>query len=551
MKIANCILMLFAFMLLNGARDQEVEGAWVSGMMTAFKIVNQIVKLLEKLEVIPNNEVKDQLECINEICSKLDEIQYTLDASTEKIIDAIYSLKNFISMEIEMNDVRNWMNNVELQYQRMELMAQNHDEYENSTLRAFAEWNAYPGQDSISSKLFNIFFTYFGYQKILTDERLSRIPLVDKIAQEFKYEETHNLCPMISAQQHFYMDYLRMTVVEIRGYLVAKYSFTILREQGLGEYKAEEADAISEHDKRTYHMTEKLRVVISEAGREIRQCDPEEHVLGESYDQLTRVVQGYIVNEVNINHVFTCSDDCKYHVNREVYGCYNKDWYCPQDKGTGKILRCEFDTNKDHVTICPSSNPARRYEYFETNRSKKKNRNFYGQQESCPNNEILVKSWLRGVYQCSYCFCLMDEKSELSDRYFNLREVVSDVDENMVVTGVRFIKENRVFYLQIQQGFLGPMGLIDDSTLEWKELETYELSEDNDGEDYFTVDSDNQSINLDDIETEDPEYLVTGVKFIVLNGHLSLQVQVTKYNFEDGALYESESEWISSTEPHE
>uniref|UniRef100_T1H5L1 Uncharacterized protein n=1 Tax=Megaselia scalaris TaxID=36166 RepID=T1H5L1_MEGSC len=98
--------------------------------------------------------------------------------------------------------------------------------------------------------------------------------------------------------------------------------------------------------------------------------------LGVNYDQLTRVVQGYIVNEVNINEVYTCTDDCKYHVDREVYGCYKKDSYCPQDRGTGRIIRCEFDTNKDHVTLCPSDNPARRYEYFETNRGKKHN-NFY------------------------------------------------------------------------------------------------------------------------------------------------------------------------------
>lgn len=553
-KIANCILVLFACLFISSSCEKDpapVQREWVTGVISGLKIVNEIVDLLIKLEVIPNNDVNNIMECINAIDDKIDKLQDQLSESTEKIIDAVYSLKNFISLEMEMNDVRNWKNQVGMQYQRMELMARRYDEYENSTLISFAEWNTAPGPDSISSKLYNIFFTYFGYRKMYDNEKMSRVPLVDKIAQEFKYEETHNLCPSISAQQHFFRDYLEMTLLELRGHLVNKFSWTTLRDMGYGEFSAEEADSNLEHHKRHGYMTDKLRVVVAEAGRELRRCDPDTHELGETFDQLTRVVQGYIVNEVNINDVFTCTDDCKYHVNREVYGCYKSDKYCPQDKGTGKIIRCEADTNKDYINICPSSNPARRYEYFETNRGKKKYNNFYGENESCPNNEILIKSWTRGFYECSYCFCLMDEKSELSDRFFNLREVLSDFGKNMVVTGVRFIKVNRVFYLQIQQGFMGPIGLIDESTLEWKDVESYDISDENDGKDYFTVDSDNQSVILEVVETEDPIYTVTGVKMSVLGGSLGLEVKVSEFDFETGHLIPSHSEWISSKGAHE
>ncbi|XP_062130809.1 uncharacterized protein LOC133841967 [Drosophila sulfurigaster albostrigata] len=55
-------------------------------------------------------------------------------------------------------------------------------------------------------------------------------------------------------------------------------------------------------------------------------------------------------------------------------------------------------------------------------------------------------------------------------RYFNLRETLSDVKVNKVVTGVRFVKSNRVFHLQIQQGQLLPRGFIKASTVEWKPL---------------------------------------------------------------------------------
>ena len=197
--------------------------------------------------------------------------------------------------------------------------------------------------------------------------------------------------------------------------------------------------------------------------------------------------------------------------------------------------------------------PAKRYDYFETNRGYKKNNNFYGERTSCPNGEILIKSWLRGFYNCGYCFCLMDEKSENSDRFFSLQEVVSDVEDNKVVTGVRFVKEERVFYMQIQQATLLDVGLVDVDSLEWKEVDHVDLLDDVDGEDFFTVDSDHQSMNLDNVESEDPTYIVTGVKFGIQNGNLKLEVRITKYDFESGELISpaDTSKWISVSGAHE
>ena len=48
-----------------------------------------------------------------------------------------------------------------------------------------------------------------------------------------------------------------------------------------------------------------------------------------------------------------------------------------------------------------------------------------------------VEKWRTWFVHCSYCFCYCDDKTN-SNRYFSLKPAVSDVDKNMIVTGVRW-----------------------------------------------------------------------------------------------------------------
>lgn len=38
------------------------------------------------------------------------------------------------------------------------------------------------------------------------------------------------------------------------------------------------------------------------------------------------------------------------------------------------------------------------------------------------------------------------------------------------ITGVRFVKENKIIFLQIQTGLLLPLGMVDASTVSWQQL---------------------------------------------------------------------------------
>lgn len=150
--------------------------------------------------------------------------------------------------------------------------------------------------------------------------------------------------------------------------------------------------------------------------------------------------------------------------------------------------------------------------------------------------------------KCSYCYCLLDEESANSDRYVYLNQAYSNIINNKVVTGVRFIKVNRVFHLQIQQATLAPFGQVDQTTLEWKPVDNYILpSNVVTNQQVFKLNANvNNAIDLDTLLTDDPTYLVTAVKMNVDRvGHLKLAVRVTKYDFSSGKLLTPySSKWI-------
>lgn len=119
-----------------------------------------------------------------------------------------------------------------------------------------------------------------------------------------------------------------------------------------------------------------------------------------------------------------------------------------------------------------------------------------------------------------------------------------------VVTGLRFVKLNRIFHLQIQEGELLPRGAINQSTLEWKPVDTYNIF-DRDvkkGVDYHTLSYESRTIDLDDVNTDDNSFVITGVRFRVVGTHLNLEAYYSEFDFKTGQLVQVEgnSYWKSN-----
>ena len=114
-----------------------------------------------------------------------------------------------------------------------------------------------------------------------------------------------------------------------------------------------------------------------------------------------------------------------------------------------------------------------------------------------------------------------------------MHEVVSDIEQNKVVTGVRLVKENGVIQLSISQRTLLPFGQTEETEQDTWKLSGYQFAATDhsaiDGVDFFTLTYENRSINLDDLVVPQGK-LVTGIRFFNLNGHLTLQIRGERVN---------------------
>ncbi|XP_044261295.1 uncharacterized protein LOC123009206 isoform X2 [Tribolium madens] len=207
-----------------------------------------------------------------------------------------------------------------------------------------------------------------------------------------------------------------------------------------------------------------------------------------------------------------------------------------EDFRCSKIISCEYIDSK--LEVCPTdsmSKENRRYHYIEFG-----NGNFFGNKQSCPSNTKTLttyREWL--IYKCSYCFCLCDEGPRyMSDRYINLRISMANISDNRVVTGLRFIKHNKIIHLQVQEGKLLERGYIDPKTVRWVPPENYKTIDKDiyEGQDYHTISWEKRSIELSEIVVEEGS-VVTGVRFKKTSfGSLDLEVLITEFNFNTGKL---------------
>ena len=71
-----------------------------------------------------------------------------------------------------------------------------------------------------------------------------------------------------------------------------------------------------------------------------------------------------------------------------------------------------------------------------------------------------MDSWWRWLFwHCSYCFCKCDAPGPDSDRYWSLKDVTADIESNKIISGIRFVKKNRVIQIEIEQITALPEGV--------------------------------------------------------------------------------------------
>lgn len=163
------------------------------------------------------------------------------------------------------------------------------------------------------------------------------------------------------------------------------------------------------------------------------------------------------------------------------------------------------------------------------------------------DQSLIVTSICEKLFQISQSIGKND--STVHFLFFPLKLINFHLILNRVVTGLRFVKKNRIIHIQIQEGELQARGLVNASTLNWKSMSEYKLLDRGirNGLDYHTMSWDKRAIDLDDLIAP-VNHVVTGVRMRVIGTHLNLEIRVTEADFTTGRLIDPEetSFWKSN-----
>ncbi|KAJ8731650.1 hypothetical protein PYW07_004814 [Mythimna separata] len=396
-------------------------------------------------------------------------------------------------------------------------------------------------------------------------------------------EEDSDVCDLqMSPHQLIYDMYNTIALTEIKGYAMMQFSWMLLRIYGRGNFTQEASLTRQRYAERTGQTATAARAALASAKRDLYRCDPPVHTSA-TYAEVTRLLQGYIENEVDLNSDGTCKENCAFYTLAENHGCY-KDQFCSQQsKCYGRVIDCQY-VDSD-MWVCPSGyNSKRRYEWIEYENGRTLGRvgscrlgstkvdswwrwlfwhcsycmclcddatrsdRYFSLREALAdiNNNKLVDSWWRWTLtHCSYCFCLCEDDASVAERFFSLREAVADIESNKVMTGMRLVKLGKVFHIQIYQGKLVERGFVESSEEVLAQAFDPTLGDGVEGRDYHTLSYESRAIDLDELDSPSG-HVLTGARFRMIGAHLHFEIRSTPFNYTTGKLSPEKSQWISN-----
>lgn len=167
-----------------------------------------------------------------------------------------------------------------------------------------------------------------------------------------------------SAHQMIYQLYNAITIIQLEAYVMMQCSYMLRNAYKKGDFFAE-ADSLRQNfEQKIVDSLESAQDIFSRADRSIDRCDPESYEDGKTYLEITRLLQGHIENEADLNSERTCVDTCdNYQFVEKSFGCSEGSICNRQPRCQGTILSCS--TVEDKMWICPSNKTSMRtYEYI-------------------------------------------------------------------------------------------------------------------------------------------------------------------------------------------
>ncbi|XP_013164308.1 PREDICTED: uncharacterized protein LOC106115465 isoform X2 [Papilio xuthus] len=478
-----------------------------------------------------------------EVLARLAQVTRTIER-LELRIEKLGSVAMFLAkaggrgarLELRLHELADLLSRVAAANRQMREYVRLQQELERATLEDFAEWCVSHDSGALPGLLERVHSLISPPHKHLLGRGILQLALDD-------LQEDHpDLCDLqLSPHQLIYDMYNTISLTEIKGYAMMQFSWMLLRIYGKGNFTQEASLTRQRYGERSARTATAAKAALAMARRDVYRCDPPVHKEGETYAEVTRLLQGYIENEVDMNTEGTCRDNCAYYTLAERHDCF-KDQFCSrQETCNGRIINCQYIDSDMNVCQASGRNNKRRYEWIEYENGRR-----FGQSYSCSRLPDKVDSWWKwNLLHCSYCFCLCEDDVNKAERFFSLQEACADDTKNMVVTGIRLVKHGRVFHLQISEGTLGERGAVKAGS--WVPIQKFDPNDQGfrEGTDYHTLTYERRAIDLDELDSP-VGHVLTGVRFRMIGAHLHFEIRSTPFNYTTGRLSPEKGIWISN-----
>ncbi|KAK0071791.1 hypothetical protein PV325_012362 [Microctonus aethiopoides] len=274
--------------------------------------------------------------------------------------------------------------------------------------------------------------------------------------------------------------------------------------------------------------------------REIHRCEIQFPKRGENFLELTHVHQIWLITSGHL-----MAYDHLYRLN-----CYKQcediDTKPLESMTDLQINDCETLGLAQLIKSCPAgAKSSRRYMWWTYDDK------IYGHDEGCPTALQQGNGDTPYYDHCHICQCTVipqdDQLYPNSVLRISITAQVSDIKNNMIVSGIKFVIYKNVLHLQIQQSKF-VLENINDNSSEWKSLESSQSYLNNSKIQTEMLSKFSGQIYLDDVILP-PEYAVTGVRFRSRSQSpegFFLQVLGAPIDLETGMLDTTRANWYSA-----
>ncbi|CAD6231511.1 GSCOCG00001446001-RA-CDS [Cotesia congregata] len=562
--MTKLVLLLTILLLVNGV--QPFIFSFLCNIQNVISMATDLSDLITgRHDLTSGNlfkkKVDPTLEKVTQLSEKVDELTKTINIRMDKLMTAVLTnVPRAMKFANLMRKLIDYITRIDELYEDYQYYVHKKSKFNRYTVEDFSRVMTSHRFGDLQDILRQIYHLFIPGQLDQRDESLLNV-MVATLKDTPEAEQ----CGMAkSSQQQLYDLYETVVLTEIKGFTMAGYAYGLLT---IYENSTFESEVHKLRDQLVIRCSQYL-LSIDQAlvglSREFFNCDPPRHVEGETYSSLGSFFR-VIVHEYMMTREDYCPYTCEtletFYYARQ-YSAGDKFWY-PRQKCEGYMANC---INLGKATFCELGDYApTRYSWVESSLQKP-----YGTKDQCLDGRNKTLDILRNSgYECSTCFCECSGHLH-GIKTISMRSQMADIDKNMIVTGIKFEEKEMIFHVQIEQGKLQPGGRIDRSSLRMKELENIyyttnyggfvekenpddpeEPIEMIEGNDYIFISSRYRRVNLDRVYSQEPGYIVTGVKLSLdpdEQESLYLEVNITPFDFDSGMLTPTDdkpSKWIN------